>query len=719
MSTEGSPTYLDTLNAAQREAALAPSPLLIIAGAGTGKTATLAHRVAHLLVTGTLPERILLLTFTRRAAAEMTRRAQRIAAAAKAPGAGRALPWAGTFHAVANRLLRQHADALCLDPAFTLLDRADSADLMDVLRQELGFAQKHARFPQKSTCLDIYSRTVNAQRPLQEVLDVAFPWCRDWGDDLKRLFASYTDGKLARGVLDYDDLLLYWFHLMGEPALARVVRERFDAVLVDEYQDTNRLQAAVLFALQPDGRGLTVVGDDAQAIYSFRSADVDNILEFPSHFSPTARVVTLEQNYRSSQPVLEACNAVIAQAKARFPKNLFSEKTSSEKPVMVTAADENAEVDYVVEQILKEREDGVPLKEQCVLFRTSHHSDRLELELARRNIPFVKFGGLKFLEAAHVKDALGALRWAENPRDQVAAQRVLQVLRGIGPAAARRAFEHLARGAISPNGALLPGSVSGEIRLLEGNNPLIANSLIAGNRAIARHGLDAEAFASFEAPAAARSDWPGLAALMVALRESPWAGQLELVRRWYEPHLFRLYDDGAARLADLMELERLAADTPTRERFLSELMLDPPQVTGDWAGPPHLDEDYLILSTIHSSKGQEWQSVYVLHATDGCIPSDMATDTPEQIEEERRLLYVAMTRAKRGLHLVHPLRFYVRQQPRYGDKHVYAPRTRFIPEALLGLFDVKTHGRTELGDAHAGGSAPKIDVGARLRGMWS
>ena len=682
------PEWLASLNERQLEAVLAPSPLLVIAGAGTGKTATLAHRVARLLVEGAHPERLLLLTFTRRAAAEMTRRAQRIAAVAKAPGAGRELPWAGTFHAIANRLLRQYADALCLDPSFTLLDRADSADLMDVVRQEHGLATKTTRFPQKGTCLDIYSRTVNAQRPLETCLAEVFPWCRDFGDELRRLFAGYVDAKLAHGVLDYDDLLLYWFHLMAEPILAEHVRTRFDHVLVDEYQDTNRLQAGVLLALQPDGRGLTVVGDDAQAIYSFRAADVRNILEMPSAFTPPARTITLERNYRSTQPVLDAANAVIARARDLFPKRLYSEKPSTERPSMVTAADELAEVDWVVERILREREDGVPLKEQAVLFRTAHHSERLELELARRNIPFVKFGGLKFLEAAHVKDALSVLRWAENPRDQVAGFRVLQILRGVGPGVARRAFEHLAQQR-DPMGSAMQGT-------------------------------SAAALEGFTPPAAAAGDWADLTALMRALRSAPWSAQMLLVRDWYLPHLHRNHDDSAARAADVCELERIAAEAPSRERFLSDLMLDPPQATGDFAHPPHLDEDYLILSTVHSSKGQEWQVVYILHATDGCIPSDMACDTPEQIDEERRLLYVAMTRAKRGLHLVHPLRFFVRQQARYGDKHVFAPRTRFIPDELLPLFDVVSHGQNSIGVELPDGTrlAPKVDVAARLRGMW-
>ena len=412
-------------------------PLLIIAGAGTGKTKTLAHRVAHLVLNGTDPQRILLLTFTRRAAAEMTRRAARILGEARrtSHAIGTGVPaydigWSGTFHAIANRLLRFHAHGIGMDPSFTVLDRSDSADLMNLVRNDLGLSKKATRFPKKDTCLAIYSHAVNACCELAGTLVTAFPWCADWPDELKELFRAYVIAKQRNNVLDYDDLLLYWRHMMEEPALAAEVGARFDHVLVDEYQDTNALQAAILLRMKPDGRGLTVVGDDAQSIYSFRAATVRNILDFPKHFSPPATVVTLEQNYRSTQPILDASNAVIGLAPERYSKRLFSTKLSGEKPQFISAADEPAQVQYVVERILEHREAGIDLKRQAVLFRAAHHSAALEVELARRNIPFVKYGGLKFLEAAHVKDVLCVLRWAENPRDAVAGFRVLQLLPG-------------------------------------------------------------------------------------------------------------------------------------------------------------------------------------------------------------------------------------------------------------------------------------------------
>ncbi|MEE9280631.1 MAG: ATP-dependent helicase [Myxococcota bacterium] len=655
-------------------------PLLIIAGAGSGKTHTLAHRVAHLILNGADPRRILLLTFTRRAAAEMTRRARRICGqAGGGRGAAGDLRWSGTFHGIANRLLRLHADSIGLDPSFTVLDRSDAADRIDLLRNELGFARTSRRFPRKATCLAIYSHAVNSRDPLDDVLGRAFPWCGQWSDELRTLFRAYVDDKQAHHVLDYDDLLLYWYHLMAEPELAGRVRERFDHVLVDEYQDTNGLQAAILLGLKPDGAGVTVVGDDAQSIYSFRAATVRNILDFPHQFEPPAHVLTLEQNYRSTQPILAACNAVIADSAVGFRKDLFSDRCSAELPTLCTAEDEVCQVDYVVERVLRHREAGIELQRQAVLIRTSHHSDALEVELARRDIPFKKFGGLKFLEASHVKDVLCLLRWAENPRDSAAAFRVLQLLPGIGPRLARRALDRLEAG-----------------------------------------GFDLGVLSTVRPPPSAAADWPGLCDLLLSLRNpaTDWHGQVGMVRRWYEPHLERLHDMARVRAADLEQLEQISSAYPTRERFLTELALDPPDATGDEAGPPLLDEDYLILSTIHSAKGREWDVVYVLNAADGCIPSDMATGSAEQIDEERRLLYVAMTRARDHLYLIHPLRFFRHHQHRHGDGHVYAPRSRFLPDEILDRFQRDTSGREHPAQGHGAGSRVRVDVGARLRDMW-
>jgi DNA helicase-2/ATP-dependent DNA helicase PcrA len=684
--------YLRDLNPAQRAAVEygigaggTPGPLLIIAGAGTGKTKTLAHRVAHLIRSGVNSERILLLTFTRRAAAEMRRRAQCILGetrevARKLPfGPGGELAWSGTFHGIANKLLRLHADEIGLNPSFTVLDRSDAADVMNLVRSELGLAIKSSRFPRKDTCLAIYSHAVNACWELQETLATVFPWCADWADELKDLFRAYVAAKQRDNVLDYDDLLLYWSHMMADPNLASEAGARFDHVLVDEYQDTNALQAAILLRLQPDGCGMTVVGDDAQSIYSFRAATVRNILDFPKQFSPLAAVVTLEQNYRSTQPILDASNAVMRLATEGFSKRLFSERRSDEKPPLVGAADETAQAEYVAERILEYREAGIDLRRQAVLFRASHHSALLEIELARRNIPFVKYGGLKFLEAAHVKDVLCLLRIAENPRDGAAWFRVLQLLPGIGPTTARNILAHL-----SERGSKLAA--------LEG----------------------------FAPPLATNPHWSDFCAMLARLGDmaTPWTGQVGLLRRWYEPHMERLYENFAARSGDLEKLEQIAGGYATRERFLSEITLDPPDATGAEAGAPNADEDYVVLSTMHSAKGQEWEAVFILNLADGCIPSDMATGSPAQIEEERRLLYVAMTRAKQHLHLVHPIRFFRSQQHRHGDGHVFAPRTRFIPDSILNFFERRAWPTGACGETTSPRAAVRVDVAARMRDMW-
>ena len=675
--------YLDRLNPEQRLAvehgvgAQDARPLLVIAGAGSGKTDTLAHRVAHLIVNGADPRRVLLLTFSRRAAAEMARRAERIVAFALAGQRPFALPWSGTFHAVGARLLREHAAEIGLDAAFTIHDREDAADLMNLVRHELDFSRTKERFPTKGTCLAIYSRAVNAQQPLEVVLAKAFPWCAGWAAELRTLFAAYVEAKQRQNVLDYDDLLLYWAQMAAEPALAADIAARFDHVLVDEYQDTNALQATILLALKPDGRGMTVVGDDAQSIYSFRAATVRNILDFPKQFSPAARIVTLERNYRSTQPILAASNAVIALAAERHSKTLWSERQASARPLLVAVRDEGDQARYVAERVLENREAGTALKNQAVLFRAAHHSDALEVELTRRNIPFVKFGGLKFLDATHVKDMLACLRFAENPRDRVAGFRVLQLLPGVGPATAGRVLDRLA----AP---------------------------------------DAAAMLVTYAPPRAGAEWEDFAALFGGLLrgEAGWPAELGQVREWYEPHLQRIHEDAHMRAADLTQLEQIAAGYPSRERFLTDLTLDPPGAASDEAGAPLLDEDYLILSTIHSAKGQEWKSVFVLNAVDGCIPSDLATGNTEEIEEERRLLYVAMTRAKDNLDIVLPHRFYVHQQARNGDGYVHASRTRFIPPSMLALFEQRTWPQAAAAEKSAAQTRARVDLSARMRAMW-
>ncbi len=683
--------YLDKLNEQQRKAVEhgvglsgghTAGPLLIIAGAGSGKTNTLAHRVAHLIVNGADPRRILLMTFSRRAASEMSRRVERIFKQVIGANAGAltdAMAWSGTFHGIGARLLRIYAEQIGLDVDFTIHDREDSADLMNLARHELGFSKTESRFPTKGTCLAIYSRAVNSQTPLKEILRQHYPWVSSWEEELKQLFAAYVEAKQAQNVLDYDDLLLYWAQMVSDPDLAGDIGNRFDHVMVDEYQDTNRLQAAVLMALKPGGRGLTVVGDDAQSIYSFRAATVRNILDFPASFSPAADIITLDRNYRSTQPILAAANGVIDLARERFTKNLWTERQSLERPKLVTVKSETEQANFIIDQVLANRETGMTLKQQAVLFRTSSHSGPLEVELTRRNIPFVKFGGLKFLDSAHVKDMLAVLRFAQNPRDRVAGFRLLQMLPGIGPKKAGNILDTIAA---DPE-------------------PLLA-------------------LAEIPPPPKTGDDWVSFVQLLANMRKlhGGWPSDIEQARLWYEPHLERIHEDAETRKADLLQLEQIAGGYPSRERFLTELTLDPPDATSDQAGVPLLDEDYLTLSTIHSAKGQEWRSVFILNVVDGCIPSDLGVGSTHEVEEERRLLYVAMTRAKDSLSLITPQRFFTHGQNAQGDRHVYAARTRFIPATLLQFFETATWPLVSAAASERSAQQIRIDVGARMRAMW-
>ncbi|MGZ4109515.1 MAG: ATP-dependent helicase [Actinomycetota bacterium] len=675
----------DDLNHEQRAAVLhGDGPLLIVAGAGTGKTTTLAARVGHLVERGIRPERILLLTFSRRAAREMLSRAERLSGHRDT---GRV--WGGTFHAVANRLLRLHGRPLGLRPDFTVLDQSDGADVMNLLREELGFAQREKRFPRKETLAAIYSRTVNAGEKLSDVLQRHYPWCVYEIDGIRQVFQAYTVRKRDQNVLDYDDLLLFWKALSASAETRDALAAMFDHMLVDEYQDTNALQADILEGMRPVGspRNLTVVGDDAQSIYGFRAATVRNILEFPQRF-PGATLIRLEQNYRSTPAILHASNAAIALSPQRHEKTLWSARDGARRPLLRTCLDEAEQCDVVCRSVLQHREDGVPLKHQAVLFRAAHHSDLLEVELARRNIPFVKYGGLKFLEAAHVKDALALLRVLENPFDEVSWFRVLQLPEGIGPATARRMMDELG------------------VRRIDDDQPSPLRRFLEEPIAVPKGAAD------------------GVRALRAALGDcladettmSP-AAQLDRLRTFLEPVLARRYDAPGARARDLEQLELLAGGYETRGRFVSELTLDPPSSTGDLAGPPLLDEDYLVLSTIHSAKGLEWDVVHVIHAADGMIPSDMSTGDDEQIEEERRLLYVAMTRARDALHISFPQRYY--RRPRgLEDPHSYAQLTRFLPDEVRAHFDEIGPDVLPLPDA-----GPELDgtanVDAFLAGLWA
>jgi DNA helicase-2/ATP-dependent DNA helicase PcrA len=602
--------------------------LLIVAGAGTGKTTTLASRLAALVERGTAPERILLLTFSRRAASELLRRAEALAGHDVARRV-----WGGTFHAVGNRVLRRHGRLLGLDPDFTVLDQADAADLLALVRSELhahdGEQTSDRRRAKKDTMAAILSRVINTATPLSKVLHETFPWCAEEHVELKATFEAYTARKRSTLVLDYDDLLLCWSALVRSAAAAPLL-DQFDHVLIDEYQDTNALQAEIVAAMAGGGATITAVGDDAQAIYGFRNATPRNILEFPDRFG--AQIVVLDRNHRSTPAILATTNAVIAEAEHRHEKVLWSTRGDGPQPAVVLCSDEGAQSAAVCARVLEQHERGVALRSQAVLFRAAHHSDLLELELGARRIPYVKFGGLRFLEAAHVKDLVCALRLVINPSDELAWFRVLQLIDGIGPATARK---------LAPLGGAI--------------------------------------------------DVPGTDELLVALEEARRLAHhegpspaIERLRAWLEPIIERHHANASARIADLDALCVAAASAPSLERFLTELVLDPPSSTGELAGPPHLDDDWLTLSTIHSAKGGEWDAVHVIHLADGSLPSDMATGNDEEIEEERRLLYVAMTRARDRLWCYVPLRYHVGLgRAWWSDRHSYAQRSRFLTDAVV------------------------------------
>jgi DNA helicase II / ATP-dependent DNA helicase PcrA len=672
---------LATLNPEQRSAAEhgvtgtganIAGPLLVIAGAGTGKTNVLAHRTANLIARGADPRRILLLTFTRLAADEMK---ARVAGILSSPAQRRTrvdVPWSGTFHAIGMRLLRSNARRIGLADNFTVLDRSDAEALMGRVRNQLRLGNATERFPDKSTCLNIYSYRVNACLKLKTVLERQYPDMVTHKAALRQLSKAYVAEKQQQNILDYDDLLLYWAELLSLPNMATRIGGLFDHVLVDEFQDTNALQARIVRRLKPDGCGVMVVGDDAQAIYGFRAAEPRNILRFPGHFDPPATVIKLEQNYRSTKPILRASNAVIDAVTEGFKKALRTDRKGGDKPALVALPDEQAQATFVVDQVLDGLQRGRKLKQQAVLFRAGHHSSRLELELTARKIPFVKFGGVKFLEAAHVKEVLAVLRWAENPTDHIAGRRILELLPGIGDATASRIMAAI------------------------------------GARDLA------DALSAMKAPTKER-EWLALCKVLRRLtdRKADWPGQVERVRRWYKPYLEHRYDDAQQRDIDLEQLQGIATGFASRVSFLSELMLDPPTKTGVVGGTTTDNDDMLTLATVHAIKGREWQAVFVLNVVDGCIPSSRAKTTAE-LDEERRLLYVAMTRAKSQLTLITP-----RLIGSYGGggfNQATFGRSRFIADAMLPLFERRSWSADPDTDGEQDGDV-EWDFKARIRAL--
>jgi ATP-dependent DNA helicase UvrD/PcrA len=655
-------------------------PLLIIAGAGTGKTRTLVYRVAHLLDRGVPPDRILLLTFTRRAAQEMLGRAERLVGSVSRNVQG------GTFHATGHRLLRQFGPDAGLARDFSIMDQGDAEDLIQLARGNLGFGRQEKRFPKKETLHYIYSRHLNIERPVDEILERDYPQFREFTTEIIRIFAEYVSRKAERNLVDYDDLLLFWALMLEQsPALADRISGLYDHILVDEYQDTNLLQARVLRGMCRGHRNITVVGDDAQSIYSFRGAHFRNILDFPKQFQCNA-IVALQQNYRSTQPILDATNTLISRALERFTKELWSMRTGTEPPWLVTARDEQQQTRFVVDRILELHEEGTPLAEIAVLVRAGYMSADLEIELTNRKIPFEKWGGIKFLEAAHVKDVLAFLRVLENPRDEVSWYRILMLLPGIGDVTARAMMETMAERAWDP-----------------------------------------EAFAHFTPPARARDAHRDLAALLRRLRnarandEGSVGEDIDEIRVLYDPVLAERYDHGEPRTADLDQLRVIAAGYPNRSAFLAALALEPPASTQDLSTGSQSEEDALVISTVHSAKGKEWDAVFVIWAVDGWFPSSRSTHDDDQLEEERRLMYVAMTRARNHLAVTYPLNVYA---TRRGSDYSIDQLSRFIDQGVRGKMQrvvPKDSGATSgpAPEPELPQHEPAIDLRALLRGRFT
>jgi DNA helicase-2/ATP-dependent DNA helicase PcrA len=644
----------DGLDDAQMAAAThGDGPLVVMAGAGTGKTRALTARVAWLLERGVAAEKILLLTFTRRAADDMLARAVALIGAEP----GRRRPRGGTFHAVAHGDVAAHAGSLGLPHSFTVLDPGEAADLMDLLRGQHGpvettlgtTAGTTVRMPRSATLVEAYSRCINTQRPLREVLAVDYPWCEPHLEEMAELFRAFTARKRAAGLVDFDDLLLYWRALLGHDELGSHLAGRFEHVLVDEYQDVNTLQVDIVRSLRPEGRGLTVVGDDAQAIYGFRGADARHLHDVAERW-PDTTVLRLEHNFRSRQSILDLANAVRPAENGRALQ-LYSDRPPGSRPLLVRCHDAPAEARAVADAVLEAHERGVALREQAVLVRAAHHSDLVEIELSVRRIPYRKYGGLRFLEAAHVKDFVTAARLLDNPHDEIAWFRLLRLHQGIGPARARALVAMLQPGIDD----VLP------------------------------HWPDAVA----AAPAATRSALSAtLDGLSAARRRTTPGERAEAVLAVLRPLALARYPDAAIRLGDLERLVATAATVADLQGWLAELTLDPPRSTGHLAGPPHLDEDYLVLSTIHSAKGLEWSIVHLPHLVDGAFPSDMALTSPAGLAEERRLFYVATTRARDELRMYTPLRM---PHHRHGrdDRHSFAPASRFLDAAALATMEIE------------------------------
>ncbi len=654
---EGGPSalslkYEDELNPQQLAAATAKDgPALVIAGAGSGKTRTLVYRLAYLIDRGVPPESILLVTFTRKAAQEMLKRASLLIG----PRCERVT--GGTFHAVANTMLRQRGRSVGLQPGFTILDRGDAEDLIGLLRGSLGLSEKDKRFPRKTTIADMFSKCRNMLQSLDDVVLHEYTHFWEHIEDLKKLYHAYEQTKAQRQLVDYDDLLVKLRDLLdSEEAGTGTVSARYRYLLVDEYQDTNAIQAELVRRMAATHDNVMVVGDDSQSIYGFRGATFRNIMDFPALF-PGTTIYKLEENYRSTQAILNLANAVIRGATEKYSKRLFTRKAEGPLPVLVEAAGEHIQSRFVAQKILELREEGVPLNEIAVLFRSSFHSFDLEVELARRDLPFVKRGGFKFIETAHVKDVLAHLRVVGNPLDAVSWNRLLLLVEGVGAKKAQGLI-HTLLTAQDPYGALRsPGG-----RSARGLSELAST----------------------------------LAAVADDQRSVP-AEQVGRVTEYYLPILKDRYDDYPKRMRDLEHLSTMAERYSRLGDFLSDLALEPPDQSVVGLEPTDRDDERVVLSTIHSAKGLEWVCVFVIWLVDGRFPSSYSFTTEDDLEEERRLFYVSLTRAKHHLFLSYPINIYDR-----GTGAVLSKPSRFLDEVPTACLEtwalVEDEGRERFDD---------------------
>lgn len=610
--------YQNQLNPAQFEAVSAVEGVyLIIAGAGSGKTRTLVYRVARLVESGYDPKSILLLTFTRKASKEMMDRAAILLdnRCSKING--------GTFHSFANITLRKYAKAVGLDNGFTILDQGDSEDVINLIRAQLKFGEGKKRFPNKQTIFKILSLAVNTNRTVEEVLLEEYPHFNEYLDKITHIQNFYQEYKKKNSLLDYDDLLVYLKKFLFDlsPA-AKTFLSEINFVMVDEYQDTNYLQSEIIKGLSQLRQNIMVVGDDSQSIYSFRGANFKNIMQFPALFK-NVKVITLEENYRSTQEILNFANYIIEHAIEKYPKHLFTRKTGGELPAIISAANENMQSRFIAERILELREEGVPLSDMAVLFRSSFSSFDLEIELNKANIPFIKFGGMKFIEAAHVKDVLAFLRIAQNPRDFVSWYRVLLLHEGIGPKKAQIIMDAIAESKISFD-------TSTEAVVPKGYSDSLFNLFSLINDIHSANKLPAE--------------------------------KAEKILEYYDPIFKGKYDDFNKRKKDLDIFVNISENYKSLDTFLADMALEPPSDSVIDIESSEKEKEFLTLSTIHSAKGLEWHSVFIIHAADGFFPSAQSFESIDSLEEERRLMYVASTRAKQNLYVSYPMHIFERQQ---------------------------------------------------------